>query len=380
VAVRQRWLLLLVSCAVIGGVVALASGAAGGAARGVYRLVSLFGRAVSLVRSSYVEEVPLEKLEFGAMGGLVEAVDPGGQWIPEEMVAEYAKVRSRPLPPFGMALGRRSSYPFVLQVLPDSPAAKAGIVPGELIERVGTEPVRARPLWRALVLLDAAERGGAGVTLDVIDRQLMGKRAVVLNAGAAAAPSSTVELKEGVAVVRVASVDATGASAIGSLLPAGAQVSAVVVDLRGLAIGTPEGAVQVACQLVGGDAELKMEMTGGKSATLKEAGPSRTWKVVVCLDATTAGPGELLATLLKARGATLVGGDSYGDTGLRRPLKSAGGEVWLAAEWGLGPDGKAILGTGLKPDERVRPRKDADAVLERAMELAGGRAAVKQAA
>jgi hypothetical protein len=45
----------------------------------------------------------------------------------------------------------------------------------------------------------------------------------------------------------------------------------------------------------------------------------------------------------------------------------------------LGPDGKPLLGAGLKPDERVRPRMGADAVLERALELAGGRA-VKQAA
>jgi C-terminal processing protease CtpA/Prc len=100
---------------------------------------------------------------------------------------------------------------------------------------------------------------------------------------------------------------------------------------------------------------------------------------VVCLDNTTAGAAELLATALKARGATLVGGESYGDTGVRRPLPGAGGEAWMASAWGIGPDGKALLGTGIKPDERVRPRKGSDTVLERALELAGGQAA-KQAA
>ena len=92
------------------------------------------------------------------------------------------------------------------------------------------------------------------------------------------------------------------------------------------------------------------------------------------------GPAELLASALKARGATLVGSESYGDTGQRRAIKGSGGEVWLAREWGLGPDGKPILGNGLKPDERVRPRQGADAVLERALELAGGADAAKQAA
>ena len=370
----------MVSVALIGGVVALASGAAGGAGKGVYRLVGLFGRVVSLVRSSYVEEVPLEKLELGAMGGLVEAADPGGQWVPDDMVGAYARVRSREVPPFGMVLGKRSSYPFVVQVLPDSPAAKAGIVPGELIERVGTEPVRARPLWRALVLLDSADRAGNGATLDVIDRQFQGKRAVEFRPGVSRLPASTVEVKDGVAVVRVAVVDASGAAAVAQALPAGAPVTAVVVDLRGVALGTPEGATLVAGQLVGGEAELKIAAPGGKTSALKTTGPARTWKVVVCLDGTTAGPAELLAVLLKVRGGTLVGAESYGDSARRRALKSAGGEAWLAAEWGLGPDGKPILGAGMKPDERVRPRKGLDAVLDRALELARGGSVGKQAA
>jgi C-terminal processing protease CtpA/Prc len=97
------------------------------------------------------------------------------------------------------------------------------------------------------------------------------------------------------------------------------------------------------------------------------------------VDGTTGGAAELLAVALKAQGATLVGGDSYGDTGQRRALRGAGGEVWLATTWGLGPDGKPLLGTGVKPDERVRPHKGGDAALERALELAGGRT-VKQAA
>ncbi len=370
---------LAVSLAVVAGVVALASGAAGAAGRGVYRLMAAFGQVVSLVRSSYVEEVPLDKLELGAMGGLVEAADPGGLWVPDDVAAAYARVRARALPPFGLVLGRRSSYPFVLQVLPDSPAAKAGIVPGELIERVGAEPVRARPLWRALLLLDEAERKGDEVTLDVIDRQLTGKRPVVVKPGAVATPAAIAEVKKGIVVATLPVVDGDGAAGLARSLE-GATAGGIVVDLRGVALGTPEGAARAAAQIAGGDAELAMQARGGKKASLKARGPARTWKVVVCLDGTTAGPAELLAGLLKERGAVLVGGESYGDTGQRRAIKGAGGDLWLAAEWGVAPGGAPLLGAGLKPDERVRPGKEGDAVLERALELAGGASVVKQAA
>lgn len=375
---KQRWLFLGVSLVIVAAVVGLASGAVGSASAGLYRLVSMFGQVVSLVRSSYVEEVPVDVLETGAMSGLVDAADPGGLYVPDTMIEGYARVRARTAPPFGLVLGKRSSYPLVVQVMAGSPAAKAGIVPGELVERVGAEPVRARPLWRALTLLDAAERKGE-IGLDVIDRQLSGKRPVSLKAATFAMPTPYVEVQDGVPVVRVPVLEPGAAAKLSEALRAHGSATSVVVDLRGVALGTPDGALKVAAELSGGDVQIRLGQKDGKEEALRAKGPIRSWKLVVCQDGTTAGAAELLAVALKTQGATLVGGDSYGDTGRRRGLRGAGGEVWLATAWGLDPDGKPLLGAGLKPDERVRPRKGGDAVLERALELAGGRA-VKQAA
>jgi carboxyl-terminal processing protease len=186
-------------------------------------------------------------------------------------------------------------------------------------------------------------------------------------------------VQEGVPVVRVPLVDAGAAVKLAEALRAHSGATSVVVDLRGIALGTPDGALKVAAEISGGDVQVRLGQKDGKEELLQAKGPQRSWKLVVCQDGTTVGAAELLAVALKARGATLVGGDSYGDTGQRRALHGAGGEVWLATTWGLDPDGKPLLGTGLKPDERVRPRRGGDAVLERALELAGGRA-VKQAA
>jgi carboxyl-terminal processing protease len=376
--VKQRWLFVAASAVILGAVVALASGAMGGASAGLYRLVSMFGQVVSLVRTAYVEEVPVDVLEMGAMTGLVEDADPGGQYVPDAMITGYARVRARTLPPFGLVLGRRSTYPLVLQVIAGSPAEKAGIVPGELVERVGAEPVRARPLWRALTLLDAAERKGE-VSLDVIDRQLSGKRPVSLKAAAFALSGPVIDVQEGVPVVRVPVLEPGAAAKLSESLLAHGSAASLVVDLRGAGLGTPEGAAKIAAELSGGDVEVRLGKKDGKEEVVGAKGSARSWKLVVCMDGTTAGPAELLAAALKTHGATVVGGDSYGDTGERSALRGAGGEVWLATAWGLDPEGKPILGTGLKPDERVRARRGGDAILERALELAGGRA-VKQAA
>lgn len=377
---KQRVLFLSISGALIVGVVVLASGAAGAAGKGMYRLVGLFGQVVQLVRTNYVEDVPVSTLELGALSGLVEAADSGGSFVPDDAASDYARATGRAIPPFGLVLGKRASYPTVLEVIEGSPAARAGILPGELIERIGSEPVRARPLWRALVLLDAGERKGGAVDLDVIDRQATGKRRVTLTAGAVTVPPPAVALRSEVPVARLASVDPAAAKQLAGALAGYATAPALILDLRGVALGSASGAAEVAAALAGGDVRVRLGGRDGKTDDLRATGPSRAWRVVVCQDSTTAGAAELLAAALKSRGATLIGGESYGDTGQRRAHPGAGGAVWLAASWGLGPDEKPLLGSGLKPDEAVRGGRAGDAVLDRALELAAGGHAEKKAA
>jgi carboxyl-terminal processing protease len=344
----------------------------------MYRLAGLFGEVVALVRTNYVEEVSYDRLELGALTGMVEAADPGGSFVPQEWLASFEKAQHRVVPAFGLLLGKRSSYPTVLQVIPGSPAATAGILPGELIERVGKDPVRARPLWLAMVLLDKAESDGSQVTLDVIDRHLSGKRAVTLSGKGAAVPAPTVEDRNGTPVTHLQEVTPASAKAVAQALGASAA-TAVVIDLRGVALGSPEGAAELAAVLAGGKAEVKLVDRDGKEQSLAAIGPARTWQVVACVDTTTAGPAELLALALRARGAKLVGLETYGDTGQRRPQHGPGGEVWLATSWAVTPDGTALLGDGLKPDENVVPGHTGDAILDRALELARGTAVPKAA-
>lgn len=377
--VRGKLVFVGVSVVALATVVVFASGTAGSAGDGMYRLVGVFGQVLALVRSSYVEEVAVDRLETGAVAGLVERADPGGMWVPNESQATVQAVLRREVPPFGLVLGKRSSYPFVLEVLPGSPAAEAGVQPGELIERVGDEPVRARPLWVSQVLLDQAERAGSSVVLDVIDRGLQGKRPVLLQARPVLNPPPELRLEEGVPVLRLWRLDDVTLSLLKVQLATLESSPGVVVDLRGVALGSPEAAVKVAAEVVGGEVELTAARRHGKGDVVRARGESRSWKVVVCVDATTAGAGEVAALAFQSRGAVLVGLETFGDTGRRQSIRSSGGHLWLAESWFAAPDGTAILGSGIQPDEVVRLRRDRDTILQRALELAGAEAAAEAA-
>ena len=351
-------------------VVVLAAGGSGSGGEGVYRLVGLFGQMVALVRGNYVEEVSVDHLEMGAISGLVERADPGGMWIPAESHGAFEAAARRETPPFGLVLGKRSSYPFILEVIPGSPAATAGIQAGELIERIGEEPVRARPLWLSQILLDRAERVSGSVSLDVIDRALQGKRLVELTAQEIVVPGPVVELSGGVPVLRLWRLDEDTVAKARAALAPHSGAPALVVDLRGVAMGTPAAAANLAAVLAGGKIELMTVRRQGKGEAVRARGPVRAWQLVVCIDATTARAGEVAALALRSRGARLIGIETFGDTGRRQSVRASGGYLWLAEQWFADGSGEAILGSGVKPDELVRMRRDQDTILKRALELA----------
>ncbi|MCU0293133.1 MAG: PDZ domain-containing protein [Thermoanaerobaculaceae bacterium] len=369
---KLKTVFLVVSVVLLVLVVGVALASTGPAGKGLYRLVGVVGQVISIIRTSYVEEVQIGRVELGALAGMVESVDPGGAYVPEVDAAGFDRVRSRRLPPYGLALGKRSSYPFVLQAVAGSPAEAAGLLPGELVERVNGEPVRARPVWRAMVLLDEAERAGRDATLVVIDRQFSGTRTVTLKVGKVQSPGPTVEMRDAVPVVRVGEVSKDAVTALNSLLGPHTGAPAAVVDLRSLALGSLDVAPMLAATLAGGDVETKLVRREGDGRVLRGRGDTRSWRLVVCMDMTTAGAAEVVASILKTRGATLIGFETYGDTGVRRAHRGAEGQVWLADEWLPAPDGKPMLGHGLAPDEVVRMRAGADPVLDRALELARG--------
>lgn len=376
--VKRPYGFLIVSLILAGLVTAVASGSLSAATRGVYRLLGLVGQVLALVQSNYVEETSLDTLETGALAGLVESADPGGAWIPSEYAGDYQKLERREVPPFGLVLGKRSTYPVVMQVMPGSPAETAGLAPGELIERAGDRPARARPLWETELLLDAAERGRRPIALDVISRDLTGKRLVPLTVGAPSPPTPSVTVHDTVPVVRFAAINDGAVIPLRRALAEHPGATSIVVDLTGTALGSPKAAPTLAADLIGG--EVSVEWSGrDQKGSLTASAAERPWRVLVCVDGTTAGPAEVLALALQKRGATLVGRETYGDTAERRAVRGDGGQLWLARTWFLAQDGSALLGAGLKPDEPVRGRAEAGVILERALELARGEAPAKAA-
>jgi carboxyl-terminal processing protease len=239
----------------------------------------------------------------------------------------------------------------VITTLPGGPAARAGLAPGDVVERVDGQPVRT--LGEAVARLRGPE--GAEVRLDV--RRGGEVRTVALRREALPAAGSHVRagrLEGGALHLALDGFSADTAPAVERALE-GAGDGPVVLDLRNNPGGAVDAALAVAGLFLG---ERDVIRTVGKldAPVLRSVGTSRVrGSVVVVTNAGTASAAELLAAALRDSGrARLVGESTAGKALVHAPAKLDDGSVLLISVGRLvRMDGTEILGRGLEPDERV---------------------------
>ena len=121
------------------------------------RALSIFADVFALTRSNYVE---VDGLEGAAVGRVRRDVGRPGSvlllrarsgWPPTRLSRPRAAVDP------GLLFARRGGYPYVVATLPGSPAEKAGVKSGDLIDTVDGKPARNSPLWKVQGALSGPE-------------------------------------------------------------------------------------------------------------------------------------------------------------------------------------------------------------------------------
>ncbi|MCM2315246.1 MAG: S41 family peptidase [Thermoanaerobaculia bacterium] len=346
----------------------------------VYRHLSVFTEVLSIVNGNYVEEVSSDELLDGAFAGVTQAVDEFSFYVPPAEMAAFRKSSERgDLLDAGVLLSKRFGYAFVIAVRDGSPAAKAGLGPGDFIEKIGGKPTEKMGAWQVEAALRGAKDEKRAITVvhgGITKREEM---TIVL------APPSPAEFVtkdfEGTPYLKIPEFGPSTAAALEQFL-AGARKQAkptVLIDVRGNSGDDVESAVKCADMLL---------TKGMITSVVGRRVPAKSWSadratlydgdVLVLVDQSTVGAAEVFSSAISGNGrGRTVGLPSYGRAIVQKTvdLPSGGGLRVTIAHYST-PDLKPIKELGVKPDvalDRALPEPDktaeSDPILEKALSL-----------
>src|SRR4051812_35714370 len=242
----------------------------------------------------------------------------------------------------------------VTKVAPASPAAAAGIRPGDRLRSIDGEKADGRPVTEVISLLRGdAEDSPAGTPVRLGLQRGTHAWTRTLHRARLSTPSVTVRrLPGGVTVIRIASFTKGSGDVVRTAVRQAPVGAGIILDLRGNSGGLVTEAVTTASAFLDGGLVATYDVNGEQQALHADPGGDTTRPLVALVDGGTMSAAELLTGALQDRGrAVVVGSRTFGKGSVQMPSQLPGGSV---AELTVGhyrtPSGRSVDGRGITPD------------------------------
>jgi carboxyl-terminal processing protease len=251
----------------------------------------------------------------------------------------------------GIDLDVRGYSAQIVDPLPGSAAAKAGLMTGDIVETVDGKPCEGRP-WKEIM---AALRVGEGKTVELgVRNRREGLRTITLKSEPLAAPVLVEGPAAGTprAAIHLRGFTDQVVQDVTRLL-ASLEASELELDLRDNPGGSLTSMLAVAGLFVGQKPVLVMRGPKGAEDTLRATGEQRfTGTLTVRVNGGTASAAEALAIALRSiKRATVVGDKTFGKCLVHDLVQMADGRGLLMTIGRLhAPGQQPWCGEGIAPD------------------------------
>jgi carboxyl-terminal processing protease len=334
----------------------------------VYRHLGVYTEVLSRIKSEYVEEPEMKTVTLGAVNGLLESIDPFASYLNSDQYKEYLKNFDAYRGDVGAVMAKKFGYITIVDVIPGSPAAKAGLSTGDMIESIKGVSTRDMPLAYAGLLL----RGQPGTNIDItILKRKPEPQKVTLTRAVVGNPPVQSKMMDGqVGYIRPDTLSGKKvgevAAAVKDLESKGA--TKLVLDLRSCGSGEADAGIDLANLFVGsGMITYAQGQRYQRHDYIADASKQITrLPMVVITNRGTASAAEVAAAAIGgAKRADIVGERTYGDASVRRTITmDDGSAVILSVAKFYGPDGKSIQDNGVTPTTLVNEPEAAGADID----------------
>lgn len=324
---------------------------------GPYAQLRIFENVVQHIVNEYVEKPDLEKVRIGALRGLTDGLDPFSAYLLAPQVKEYQAGKMN-TDVTGMVIGQYSGFAYVIAVVPTSPADKAGVRVGDVIEYIDGHATRDLDLFDVRSLLSGAS--GSTVELALINRKTE-KIKLVRGAVPVIAPEVK-SLEQQIGYVKVPILSKGQSEAVSSAIKEAIKKGAksIVLDLRGSAGGDFKEGLAVADYFLKSGTIAKTVGRKDKITATYEAKADNDLTelpVAVIVDRTTAGAAEVVAAaIMENQRGDVVGERTLFGMGVEQQLfpLDDGSALLLTTARHASPTGKIFMADGVVPNVEVK--------------------------
>lgn len=330
-----------------------------------YELLNLFGEVMERTKTSYVEEVDDKKLIESAINGMLVSLDPHSSYLDAQSYKYMNEQTKGKFGGLGIEVTMENGVVKIVSPIDDTPAAKAGLKPGDYITNIDGKQVIGMSLNDAVDKM----RGKVGSKVKLTIRRVGEKPfEVTLKREEVKIQSVKNDIKSGdVAYIRITSFSGDTDKMVEKAIKQAKKelkgnIKGVVLDVRNNPGGLLDQAVNIS-DLFLDKGEIVSTRSRNEEDTVrytaKEGDITDGLPIVVMINDGSASASEILAGALQDhKRAIILGEKSFGKGSVQTvvPLGKYGAMRLTTARY-YTPSGRSIQATGIIPDVEVHPAK-----------------------
>ena len=337
-----------------------------------YRQLNLFGDVFEKIRNDYVEKPDEGKLVEAAINGMLSSLDPHTSYMDPDAYREMQRSTKGEFGGLGIEVTEEEGLIKVVSPIDDTPAAKAGIMSGDVIAGIDGASTQGMTLDQAVDKM----RGpiNSAVTLKIARGTKKDLKDYKITRAVIEVQSVKGEVKDGdVGYIRITQFTEKTASGLHSVMDriksqaSGDKLKGYVIDLRNNPGGLLDQSIEVVNTFVD---KGEIVSTRGRNPDDAQRFSARAGEnqsegkpVVVLINGGSASASEIVAGALQDhKRATLIGTRSFGKGSVQTimPLGENSGALRLTTARYYTPSGHSIQAKGITPDIQVMEDVPAD--------------------
>lgn len=342
----------------------------------------LIKEVINEIQNSYADEIAKEKLEIGAINGMLNTLDEHSVYISKDEFGIYNDSARGSFLGIGIEIKQIRNGIEIQSVIDNSPAANAGIKPLDIITHINGEDVAN------IKMKDIIKKLGNDSLLKVkvsILRNKTEKLELTIKKSVIQLQSVKLNFINDVGIIKISYFNERTVLGVSQAIKKINKKPAlgVIIDLRNNPGGILEQAIGVSDLFLSNKKiiELKSKnIDDNRTIFSDDVDLLNGIPVVVLINSGTASGAELMASALgENKRAILIGEKSYGKGSLQTIIPIPGrGAIKLTTAYFVSPNGNIINQNGITPDIEVKQetnekqKEDIDPIVQRALDLIHG--------